>query len=275
MSSQVNLEKLDNYLMDTKNLFLDVDGVRVSYLRFGKSKSAKKLVILHGWNINGYQSWLDFISLFKKRLEDEFLQIIALDLPGFANSNPPSSVWGVIEYADFLKQFLDLVGWVDNVEIIGHSFGGAISSVFTSKYPGIVNKLYLVAPAIIRENHTKKIGIVTKITKSAKKYTKSPIIKKIWYKIIGSPDYGKVSGIMKEIFQKVIKQDVRNYLNSINIKTVIVWGDKDTYTPVYQAKIIHGLLVDSKLHILHGINHGVHIHAFEELKKIYDTYSLN
>jgi pimeloyl-ACP methyl ester carboxylesterase len=99
-------------------------------------------------------------------------------------------------------------------------------------------------------------------------------IQTLWRNMVGSNDYKKTQGIIREIFANIVHHDTCESLSDIETPTTIIWGEKDTYTPPHQAKIIHSLLPKSQLILLPGINHGIHLHAkevvVEVLQKILD-----
>ena len=49
--------------------------------------------------------------------------------------------------------------------------------------------------------------------------------------------------------------DLRDILPNITCPTLLIWGDKDTATPIEDAKIIEGLIPDAGLCVLEGTGH--------------------
>jgi pimeloyl-ACP methyl ester carboxylesterase len=239
-------------------------------------KKTLRLIILHGWNQNGSLSWENFIQQIVEKNPEKNLQILAPDMPGFGLSDEPKEVWGALDYASWLNIFLKEIDgqqiFLNSFEsqkwnILGHSFGGAVASIFTVIYPDLIQKLVLVAPAIIRKPPNKKQKNIQKISNFAKKIFSIWLLKifykkcrKIWYKIVGSPDYQKLSPRMSEIMQQVIRQDLQNYLSKITQETMICWGTLDKYTPFDQAFLVQKQIKNSKLEIFENINHGIHLH---------------
>lgn len=252
----------------------EVNGLQLFYRVFGSDAALQTMVILHGWNTVGSQSWEPFINLFQSEVGSGKLRIIAPDMPGFAQSESPKAVWQAENYAQYISQFIIEIN-ISNIVLVGHSFGGAVGSIIASQHPEIqLDYLYLVAPAIVR-NWGEKQSQKQKVTKFGKHIFTIPILKpfvtvarKLWYKLIGSPDYIKTSGIMSEIMSGVVKHDIQYTLNRIAVPTTIIWGDRDIMTPVRQAKLVQSQISDSELVVLSGVNHGIHIHANPELKKI-------
>jgi pimeloyl-ACP methyl ester carboxylesterase len=250
-----------------------VNDLELLYRVFGGNDATQKMVILHGWNTVGSESWEPFILLFQDLVNTDSLQIIAPDMPGFARSKKPNSIWQAEDYAHHLSDFIRSQN-IDNVILVGHSFGGAISSLIASLHPEVSLKhLYIVAPAIVRNwgkseskrQHITKIG--KKIFSFAPLQPLFKITRKVWYKLLGSPDYTKTNGIMTQIMSRVVTHDVQYCLKDITVPTTIIWGTEDKMTPFSQAEIIHNQIHNSELTVFEGVNHGVHINATQKLFK--------
>jgi len=59
--------------------------------------NTQTLVILPGWGGN-LQTWNDFIFIAKKKFD-----VVCIELPCFGSEPCPNKVWGVEDYADFVK----------------------------------------------------------------------------------------------------------------------------------------------------------------------------
>jgi abhydrolase domain-containing protein 6 len=123
------------------------------------------LVILHGWNVRGLESWQSFLASAQKELG---VRIVAIEMPGFGQSSLPPDVWGVGEYAQFIHEFIqeNFASSSTHISLLGHSFGGGVVSFVAAQNAQYYNTLILLAPAVIRsqKNHTKKQNI-TKLGK--------------------------------------------------------------------------------------------------------------
>ncbi len=237
-------------------------------LREINPKKNKTLVILHGWNTVGSGSWEGILDLF--RCSD--FRVLAPDMPGFGLSEAPTEVWQVKDYAKWLNEFLEQNKIKAPIYLLGHSFGGAIAAEFASQNPEKLQKLFLVAPAIVRRPSNFKQKIIKKFTKIIKKIFQLPVaknlskpVKKIWYKLLGSQDYNQSQGIMKKIMQKIIRQDLQYLLPKIKVETVLIWGTKDKYTPYADHNLVLKKIPKCKFIKLKRINHGVHLHAAQKL----------
>jgi pimeloyl-ACP methyl ester carboxylesterase len=271
--------------------FITIKDTNISY-QIRNESAVKSIFLIHGWALKGTENWQSFLDKLAEQRPD--YKILSLDLPGFGLSQPPKEVWGVAEYSKFVSELLDKLSINPDV-IIAHSFGGAITVEYLSKLKAeyatkveVENddksanskvkrsrsnpKLILMAPAIVRQNPSfikktlqkifstgKKILILLKLEKF---YTK---LRQILYKFYGSTDYLKSDKIMSEIFLKVINQDCVNLLKNLDNQTLILWGEKDAQTPLWQSKIIDSKLKNSKLIIIENARHAIHLQAEEKV----------
>ncbi len=220
---------------------------------------ALPIVILHGWNTTGFESWKPFIEELVATVKHPIYQI---PLPGMGGCPPPKTVWGAVEYAQYVSECLEKLE-ISSCIIVGHSFGGCIGSIVAANNPFLVKHLVLLAPAIVRTP-----AIQTPRQLYWKKVLGLPVYRvfqRIWRLAKGSYDYRKNRGIMKNIYERIIHEDMTHYLPQISCPLTIFWGDQDTYTPINQLEIIHNFYPSGDIQILHGVNHGIHIHAIKKV----------
>ena len=63
----------------------------------------------------------------------------------------------------------------------------------------------------------------------------------------GSADYAAASPIMRKSMVSVINEDLFNNLSQIKSPTLLIWGEKDTDTPMYHAKTMEKTIPDAGL----------------------------
>ncbi len=98
------------------------------------------LVFIHG--LASYlPSWQKIIPLLKNRY-----RCIAIDLPGYGKSQEGAIKASIDYYSDIVSEFIKTLE-LKNVTLVGHSMGGQISISAVIKYPELIKKLILLAPA--------------------------------------------------------------------------------------------------------------------------------
>ncbi len=229
-----------------------VDGILTNCLEFG-DLSKPNILILPGWG-NDITSWLPTASALERDHH-----VILLDLPGFGKTNKPNKTFDIYDYANFVKSFLQKMN-ISEVILIGHSFGGRISLILASE-GNLVQRLVLVDSAGIGDfsaSYRKVISIYKALRgflpKKVQMYLRSKL---------GSTDYLH-AGEMRDIFVKVISQDLTHHLASIVCPTLIIWGDKDAVLDIKLAKVFKENINDSKIRVVWGARHNPHLEKPEE-----------
>lgn len=222
-----------------------VNDALVNYEVVGSGKN--NLVILHGWG-GSIQEWMPVAEQLKDRYK-----IWILDFPGFGSSPRPQEDWGVYEYANLVKGFFAKLEIKDPI-IIGHSFGGRVAVLQNAK------KLILVDAAGIETKSfkAKLFGVASDYFRWVPKRVRD---------FFGSPDY-KSAGPMRNIFVKVVNQDLSKEISQVKCPTLIVWGEKDLVLPVDQALKIKTLIKNSSVRIVWGADHWPHLSKKDEFINI-------
>lgn len=225
------------------------------------------LVILPGWGGSHY-TWQEFIALASRHFN-----VHCFDLPCFGAEPCPTEVWGIEEYAEFVKQKLLRVTMHESrVMLLGHSFGGQVAVCLAAQHPALVDKLILSGAAVVRPNRVWRRAISAGIAAAGKIIIRAPIlrthedfIKKIFYRLIDAPDYLETAGIKREIYKKIIRQDGTRLLPRIHAPTLVVWGTKDRLTPLRQGRKIFKLLPKAQWRAFKRTRHALHRERPSEL----------
>jgi len=227
----------------------------------------QKLVIVPGWG-GTKQSWQKFTDL-----ASEYFDVTVIELPCFGDEPCPSDVWGVEEYAEFVKKQINQLP-NQPMNLLGHSFGGQVATHLVAHNPNLVIKLVLSGAAIYRPKQSVKNMVFLPLAKVGKILFMIPglrkfdrIAKKILYRAADSPDYNDTSGMKRKVFQKITKQDQSDLLPNISVPTLVVWGTRDTYTPLKYGKRIAARIPNSQLKIFKEGKHGLHIQQPKNLLK--------
>jgi len=231
---------------------VNINGLKTNYLTFGKGIP---FIILHGWN-SGSDRWIKEAEIISKK----GYRVIVPDLPGFGDSDKLDKPWRVNDYLKWLEDFTEELE-IQDFCLLGYSFGGAIAAKLAIKYPQRVQKLFLVASAVMRKKTTQKniSARVAKIVRILSFLPFYPFFRKTFYKfIIRKSDYIYTEGVMRETYLNVIDDDVSYKLAFIKVPTVVIWGDKDQSILVENAYVINEKIKNSKLIIIPGADHLMH-----------------
>lgn len=238
----------------------NVMGVKVNYF-FSDIGKDKTLVLLHGWG-----QCIEMMMPIGNKFLKEY-NVLAIDLPGFGKSGEPKYSWSVYEYAKCVKKIIDALE-LDNIIIIGHSFGGRIGLIYSSIYD--VNKLVCLGSPYCKELN--KLPLKTKIYKFLKKYTLLKWIANIMKKHIGSTDYKNATNIMRGVLVKSINIEMTDDVKKIKAPTLLIWGSLDTAVPLKRAYELEKLIENSKLVVYEGATHYAYLERINEVYKEIDKF---
>ena len=231
--------------------------------------SGPAILILHGWG-GSSSSW----AKIKTIISEKGYKVICPDFPGFGKSQVPKTAWGVSEYVEWTRSFIKSLG-LNKVFIIGHSFGGRVAISLTSNYPENVESLILCSAAGIKHNPNLKTKTIFKLAKIGNAIFSLKFLTGIknkardfFYIFLRHQDYAKANPTMRGIMKEVLAEDLSPLLLKINVKTLIVWGDKDEIVSSKDAFIFKEKIEISKLEFLSGVGHSPHLEEPEKLADI-------
>jgi len=79
------------------------------------------------------------------------------------------------------------------------------------------------------------------------------------YQVADSPDFSKTNGTKRDIFKKIIRQDLQHLLPSISIPTCVIQGTDDTYVPFRHGKRIAEGIRSASFVVIEKGRHGLHL----------------
>lgn len=224
--------------------------IRLHYTDRGAGQT---ILLLHGWGCNcttfgAAQQWLE-----------QHFRVIAVDFAGFGQSEEPCEVWGVEEYTRSVEALAKAEG-IENPILIGHSFGGRVSIVYSSR--NSVRKVILVDAAGVKPKRSMKYYAKVYSFKLLKRIAPVFLGKERAQELIekrraksGSSDYNQASPMMRAILSKVVNEDLCHLMPKIVAPTLLFWGERDTATPLADAKRMEQLIPDAGLVTVAGAGH--------------------
>lgn len=236
-----------------------VDDLLVTYCTGG---GGKVVLWLHGWGDD-----MRSATPFLKELGQNYT-IVALDLPGFGNTQPPKTAWNLDNYAAFVQHFLQKLK-LEPYAIIGHSNGGAVALRGISLGLLKPRRLVLLAAAGIRNRQSvRRVGLKT-IAKTGKLATLW--LPKTYRQRLRAYLYGAAGSDMliaeqlEETFKKTVRQDVQSDAAQVNLPVLMIYGENDTDTPPSDGRRYHELIKQSKLVVLPHAGHFIYIDAQDQV----------
>lgn len=236
------------------NKTIDIDGLKINYTVSGEGP--RNVLLMHGWGCSTAT-----MALFEQTITTQCpgYTVYNIDLPGHGASDEPSEVFGIEDYTRVIEKFTRILG-IEKPVLIGHSFGGRISILYSSRNP--VDKVILVDSAGVKPRRSLKYYVKVYSFKAAKRVLPLLMGKKraqaiidAWRGKAGSADYAAASPMMRAILSKCVNEDLRSVMPRISAPTLLIWGENDTATPMRDAKIMERLIPDAGLVSFPGCGH--------------------
>lgn len=251
---------------------IEVDGYNICYKITGEGEET--VVMLQGWgtDLGVYDSVAASIN--------EKYRFIQFDFPGFGASDEPREAWNVDAYADFFCKFMEALS-IKKATLIGHSYGGRVIIKLASRdsIPFEIDKIVLMDSAGIvpKKSFSQKMKI--KRYKILKKFLNLKFIYMLFPELIddwrsrqGSADYRNATPMMRQCLVMAVNEDLTDLLPKIKQDTLLIWGDKDTATPIADAKIMEEKIPSSGLAVLAGTGHYSFLEAPVTFRNIMRSY---
>jgi pimeloyl-ACP methyl ester carboxylesterase len=217
-----------------------IDGRDVNYLTYGDS-SKPTVMLVHGLAAS-WQCWLANIL----ELAENFF-VVALDLPGFGESEMPADGITIPGYANCVAGLLDHLG-VASAFVIGNSMGGMTAIQLALDHPTRVEKLVLVSPAGWSTNSVPPaVGqaaglgalVFGRVAANREAIVRRPKLRARALrgvvahpeKISGEAAYELLGGTGSEGFpgalRAILAHDFRDRLGEIKQPVLFIWGRRD------------------------------------------------
>ncbi len=226
----------------------------LNYEVYGEKKQDMlPVILLHGWATS-----LDFMRDFALGIA-AYTQVYSIDLPGHGKSPEPEGVWGMKDFAECVKGFLDEKG-IHTAIFIGHSFGGKTSIKLASLYPQYVSKLVLIGASGIRPVPSLKKrfrNYLLRVLRNLIRFKNTRVGKMVyekWYiPRFASRDY-LAAGSLRQTFVKTVNEELYEELSQIKVPCLLIWGEQDDESPLVVGKEMNQRIGHSELKII--VNQG-------------------
>ena len=231
---------------------IEIDGVNLHYRDTGE-ENFKPVIIMHGWGCN-VDTVASIENIFKGRM-----RVLNVDLPGHGQSSEPPEVWGIEEFTSMMENFISQLG-LKKPSLVGHSFGGRISLLLSSRND--VDKVLLVDSAGIKPKRGFRYYRKVYTFKAMKNVLMLILGKKKGMEVVekmrakkGSADYRNSSPRMRAVMSRCVNEDLKHVMPSIKAPTLLIWGEEDTATPLSDAITMKRLIPDAGLVSFPGCGH--------------------
>lgn len=215
------------------------------------------VLALHGWR-------KDHTDLSK--IVDGF-DAISLDLPGFGATPEPRELWGAKEYANAVLPVLSEL--TRPVVVVGHSFGGRVALHLAADQPDLIDAVVLTGAPLLRKPATAKKPSVS--YRAIKFANRIGVVSDARFeqerRKRGSADYRAATGMMRDIFVRLVNESYEAQLAQVSCHVEMVWGEHDTEAPLAIAKEAAQLLKDVNMTVVPGGSHWLPVEDPEPVRE--------
>ncbi len=258
--------ELEKTYSSPKNAYVSALGVNMHYQDTGPSKNVIPILFLHGFG-SSLQTW----DSWSEALSSEY-RVISVDLPGFGLTGAdPSGIYTDQRSVEVLEAFLKALK-IPKVVLVGNSMGGKIAWQFTARYPNQVSKLVLISPDgyaspgmeygkkpdvpaiadLYRYFFSKTFLAMNLKPAYADPNTLNDALVNRYYDLMLAPG---VRGAILARMQQTVLQDPVPSLASIQVPTLLIWGEKDAFIPISNSNDYLKVMPNVKRVSLPNIGH--------------------
>ncbi len=251
-----------------KKNYLKINKRELSYEIFeSKNSNSDVILILHGWQASS-SSWTQVWDL----LNQSGYNVIIPDIPCASKNTKCNEIFTLDDYAEVIENFIKNIKYkykninFDNLIIWGHSNWWAISIKLVNRKKVNILRLVLNNSSGIRNDKKrsfkrKLLSFLIKPIKLLKTIKWFWKLRELFYRVIWSQDYLKAeqNPKLKQTYLNMISSDLKEEIKKIEDFTLLIWWEKDTYTPISDAYFMRENIKKSKLIILNNQTHWIHL----------------
>lgn len=243
------------------------------------------IILLHGFGASTF-SWRDVMVPLSKAGD-----VIAYDRPAFGFTERPKTWTGTNPYGfegnlEILQALVEKFASKRNVILVGHSAGGLIAAEFARLHPDLVQKLVLVAPAVLNTGGASGLGFLKAIPQidalgpllvQGIATTGNALLEKSFYDkkqltqsvVVGYRAPLRVIGWERGFWEFTNAPRENAFLKNVETlrqSTLLISGEFDTVVPTTDTKKLSNLIPDNSLVIIPKTAHLPH----EENPKLFN-----
>ena len=222
---------------------VDLGQCKIHYQYCGQTSQAIPILFLHGWGISAepYQEVLQRLG--------QAHPVFAPDLPSFARSTYDKLIPDYKSYATFLAEWMDALN-LEQVHLVGHSFGGGISLTIAALFPERVKSVSLLGSTGIPTVSIPEIIARRGIEMVAQLFLprlelKLTTIPKVFTHNLLSNTANLLQALLLSLYG-----DLKHLLPIVQAPALLIWSEKDLTEPLAIAREMTEMIPNSKLVIV-------------------------
>ena len=233
--------------------------------------------------INGIGARLELLEPFVREL-DPAIEVIRFDPPGVGGSPLPSRPYRFSGLSRLIADMLTELGY-DRVDVLGISWGGGVAQQFAASQRARCRRLVLVATAMGTPMVPARPSVLVHLV-TPRRYLDPGYLGRVAGDLYGGLARIDSAEIVTAMHDGHRAGPSRGYLYQLAAAagwtslpllprlrqpTLILAGDDDPIIPLANARIMHRLIRDSRLHVYHG-GHLALVTEASELAPVVDAF---
>ncbi len=230
------------------------------------------MIFVHGFGTD-QTAWSKVAQAFSNDY-----RIVLLDNVGAGKSDMQAFVQSryqkLDKYADDVLDICDALN-IKNAILIGHSVGGMISILSGVRSPECFSKIIVIGTSPCYLNSDNYFGGLTNadvrdiyysiqqnhrewsfnFARMAMKNPDQPELVNNFAKTLMDIPVERILTVLHSIFQI----DYREEISKLNVRSLIIQAQEDSFVPMQVAEFLHEKIKDSKLELIHAAGHLPHI----------------
>jgi pimeloyl-ACP methyl ester carboxylesterase len=234
-------------------------GVTLEYVEQG-DRSGVPVVLLHGYT----DSWRSYERVLPHLPRS--LRVFAVSQRGHGNSDRPVTGYEPRDFATDVVEFMDALA-IPRAVIVGHSMGGSVAQRFAVDHRDRLRALVLIGAFFPKPANPQ----VREFWDASVSKLADPIdpgfVREFQTSTVAQPVPAEfLDDVIRQslkvparVWQAALKpfltMDFARELTSVTIPTLILWGDRDAFTPRSEQDALQGAIRDSELVVFAGTGH--------------------
>ena len=208
----------------------------------GGNAQGETILFLHGWSVSTapYRDCLNTLA--------EEYWVVAPDLPGFGRSPYTGSLSSYQSYANCILFLVDRLN-LKQFQLIGHSFGGAVALALAAAVPQAVKSVIAIdstgIPLICPKQIVKlRLAEFIRGGSQLRWKTLGKILMAFGDNLIFNRQH------LIEGAHIALQEDIRPWLSEVKLPCLILWGERDRFTPIEIGYGLDEAIANSQLQLI-------------------------
>ena len=256
---------------------------RVAVYEAGRGKS-RSILLVHGIGADGARDFSEQIAWLR-----ESFHVVAVDLPGFGQSDKSDALYTPSNYAAVLKYVADRF-LQRPFALVGHSMGALVSLRYAAVNPADVERLVVMSvPGVLHRHATTSRYLASFMGVSQSEFESLSWLARLPgklltplerlgvdpFSVLADPQQRRemlegeptnIAGLAAAI------DDLQQELPSVQAETLVIWGREDTITPLRIGRVLARTLPRARLEVIENAAHTPMLETPEMLRSLLEPF---